>query len=226
MCELGCGRAVGCEQYNRTVVVNKVTREIRKSLKMKDICDATTEQCAALFGSDECLVYCCERPTKSEGLQQSAGSDEQSFKYTLLSEYRAKHDAFDSQHYDYDHDNDNVKRCRTENELKEAEDGARPEPGRGRNDVLKEAPPLHLIPGYGSSSLLSVLECYCCAATALVLTVRNAPHTDCCFRPARPPFSTSRPHPLEVRRCSPPPEFEFFPFMEASCCATLNLVVA
>jgi hypothetical protein len=147
MCELGCGGVVGCEQYNRTVVVNKVTREIRKSLKMKDICDATTEQCAALFGSDECRVYCCERPTKNEGLQQPAGSDEQPFKYTLLSEYRAKHDAFDSQHYD-DHDNDNVKRCRTENELKEAEDGGRPEPGRGRNDMLKEAPPLHLIPGY------------------------------------------------------------------------------
>ena len=211
MCELGCGRVVGCEQYNRTVVVNKVTREIRKSLKMKDICDATTEQCAALFGSDECRVYCCERPTKSEGLQQPAGSDDHPFKYTLLSEYRAKHDAFDSQHDD--HDNDNIKRCRTENELKEAEDGARPEPGRGRNDVLKEAPPLHLIPGYMSPffSLLSVLEYCCCVATGLVLTVRNAPHTDCCFRPARPPFSTSRPHPLEVRRCPPPSDLPVAP---------------
>jgi len=158
MCELGCGRVVGCEQYNRTVVVNKVTREIRKSLKLKDICDATTEQCAALFGSDECRVYCCERPTKSEGLQQPAGSDDHPFKYTLLSEHRAKHDAFDSQHDD--HDNDNVKRCRTENELKEAEDGARPEPGRGRNDMLKEAPPLHLIPGYRSPPFVLELCCH------------------------------------------------------------------
>jgi hypothetical protein len=142
--------------------VSKVTREIRKSLKMKDICDATTEQCAALFGSDECRVYCCERPTTDEGLQQSAGRDEQPFKCTLLSEYRANHDAFDSQHDD-DHDAlddaDAVNRCRTENDLKEAEDGARPAPGqRGRNDMLKKAPPLHLIPGY--VPLLCFFACF------------------------------------------------------------------
>lgn len=48
------------KQYQRTVALARVTKEIRKSLKFQDICNATASQCIDVFRADLCSVYRCD----------------------------------------------------------------------------------------------------------------------------------------------------------------------
>ncbi|ELR14948.1 twocomponent hybrid sensor and regulator kinase [Acanthamoeba castellanii str. Neff] len=57
-------------QYKRSVVLSRVTKEIRRSLKLQDISNATAAQCIDVFDADVCSVYRCD-PNPSHGLETS-----------------------------------------------------------------------------------------------------------------------------------------------------------
>ena len=44
-------------RYQRSVVTNQVTREIRRNLQLDHICNATAHHCATLFNADHCTLY-------------------------------------------------------------------------------------------------------------------------------------------------------------------------
>jgi hypothetical protein len=46
-------------QFKRSIVLSKVTKEIRRSLKLQDICNATAVECIDAFNADVCSVYRC-----------------------------------------------------------------------------------------------------------------------------------------------------------------------
>ncbi len=53
------------------MVLSRVTKEIRRSLKLQDISNATAAQCIDVFDADVCSVYRCD-PNPSHGLETSA----------------------------------------------------------------------------------------------------------------------------------------------------------
>jgi hypothetical protein len=46
-------------QVQRSLLLRQVTREIRKSLCVEDICANTTNQLGQAFGADRCAMYLC-----------------------------------------------------------------------------------------------------------------------------------------------------------------------
>lgn len=84
--------------YDRSIVTNRVTREIRKNLQLEVLCQATVEECSRLFQADEGSMYICKKKGSTVGEFSDTDSDDNDdadgsevpYVYTVLASYPVK----------------------------------------------------------------------------------------------------------------------------------------
>lgn len=65
-------------QVQRSLLLRQVTREIRKSLCVEDICANTTNQLGQAFGADRCAMYLCQNEAEVTDQTMSPSSTPES----------------------------------------------------------------------------------------------------------------------------------------------------
>jgi hypothetical protein len=121
-------------QYKRTVLLSQITKEIRKSLVLEDMCNSIASQLGLVLQADFCSVYYGEMESGSysengqEKLNRATDlpstpnqNDFSNFSYMCMSQYEGTHGTN--------------------------------WPSRIGGDQQEQMPPLHLIPGYALSSM-------------------------------------------------------------------------
>lgn len=146
-------------RYERSVVTNQVTREIRRNLELGAICRATAEHCAKLFNADYCTLYQHKRkapkPAPPEE-QPTDESDSQCQGADCTAQPRQEEAAGTTPQEVEDHRYSVLSEHTKHYGRAQEEDGALgptdEEMVRARQ--RRHAPPLHLLPGYGPASAL------------------------------------------------------------------------
>lgn len=157
-------------RYERSVVTNQVTREIRRNLQLGAICRATAEHCAELFNADECTLYqhkrkspkpapapeeqptderdsqcqgadCAAQPCREEAASTTP-QEVKDHRYSVLSEHTTLHGRTQK---------GDGALGPTGEEMEPVGTRQRRHSALKRN-LQRRAPPLHLLPGYGPTS--------------------------------------------------------------------------
>jgi hypothetical protein len=139
-------------RYERSVIANRVTRDIRRNLQLSAICSATAEHCATLFNADLCTLYRYKRktPTPSPSTDRREPVDEKDSQCqeedSPCAATSSSSQTIEAASWPRENDHSYSVLSKFYKAEGNAGDAGPESPVLQDNSSLQQAPPLHLLP--------------------------------------------------------------------------------